>query len=162
MISAFAAQLTPGTPGNCPSSDLENKMATNALLTQQAEIIDDAPPASLRERLGMSQTCAAYRLARDLEAATRAEGAQVVEPAFSPAVLMLEGMKPSNDAEAVVAAQLAALTPLMLAATGYALRSPLPAGFSHWSTEAVKLARASALMADTFARMRRGGEQEHN
>lgn len=68
-------------------------------------------------------------------------------------------MRPTNDAQAIIASQLAALGPLMLMATGEAARSTAFSGVSLWSSEAVKLAKASALLADSLARLQRGGEQ---
>lgn len=114
----------------------------------------------LNERLGMAQSCAAHRLARDLADATcRSPCKTELDPAFCAPVMMVEGMRPTNDAQAIIASQLAALGPLMLMATGEATRSTTFSGVSLWSSEAVKLARASALLADTLARLQRGGEQ---
>lgn len=114
---------------------------------------------TLNERLGMAQSCAAHRLARDLDAATRHSEGGSRDPAFSAPVMMVEGMRPQNDAQAIIAAQLAALSPLMLMATGEATRATTFQGVSLWSAEAVKLAKASAHLAETLGRLQRGGEQ---
>lgn len=124
---------------------------------------DDAlEPASakLHERLGISQVCAAYWLAQDLSRATQ-PGNEIVQadPSFSPAVMLVEDMRPQNAAQAMIAAQLSALTPLMLAAVGEANQADTAQGRVLWTNEAVKLARTSAQLADTFGRLQRGGEQ---
>lgn len=115
---------------------------------------------TLNERLGMAQSCAAHRLARDLADATRRSPRETeLDPAFCAPVMMMEGMRPTNDAQAIIASQLAALAPLMLIATGEATRATTFQGSSLWSAEAVKLAKASANLAETLARLQRGGEQ---
>ena len=114
----------------------------------------------LNERLGMAQSSAAHRLARDLDSATRRSQRETeLDPAFCAPVMMVEGMRPTNDAQAIIAAQLAALSPLMLMASGEATRATSFNGVSLWASEAVKLAKASAHLAETLARLQRGGEQ---
>lgn len=123
---------------------------------------DEPAPASttLHKRLGMSQACAAHRLAHDLSRATQPANAVVhADPSFSPAVMMVEDLRPKNSAEALIASQLVALTPLMLGAVGQANMADTAQGKVLWTGEAVKLARTSAQLADTLARLQRGGEQ---
>lgn len=116
--------------------------------------------ATLHKRLGMNQACAAHRLAYDLSRATQPTRAAVhTDPSFSPAVMMVEDMRPKNSAEALIASQLVALTPLMLEAVGHANMADTAQGKVLWAGEAVKLARTSGQLADTLARLQRGGEQ---
>lgn len=125
-------------------------------------VTDELTPASatLHKRLGMTQACAAHSLAHDLSRATQPARATVhVDPSFSPAVMMVEDMRPENAAQAMLATQLAALTPLMLAAVGEANQAETAQGRVLWTNEAVKLARTSAQLAATFDRLKRGGEQ---
>lgn len=113
----------------------------------------------LIDAFGTTSSDFAYRELSRLEILSRRNG-ETNAPRFNAMLAVVDGLRPENEAEAQLAVQMAATHDAVMDALSHLKAAEIMPHITEFANIATKLSRTYAAQMETWAKLRRGGEQK--